>query len=223
MADQRILFEKTGTARYISHLDLMHTMERVFLRAGIFIRHTEGFHPHPYVSIPLPLPLGFSSSCELMEFGIVTGATKESLPAQMNAALPAGIRVLDCYEEGLPYRKLARVRYDLLLEFSEPCAEAAAEAFRAELARESWVVTKRSKKAKSGFTELDLIPLVFAVEAMEPAGNELRITVMLSAQNPGLNPDILLNAFRDAHPEFPVEYTHCHRAEVFTEDGKVFR
>ena len=36
MADQRILFAKYGTAKYISHLDLMHTMERAFLRC----RHT---------------------------------------------------------------------------------------------------------------------------------------------------------------------------------------
>ena len=56
MSEQRILFAKYGTAKYISHLDLMHTMERAFLRAGIAIRHTAGFHPHPYVSIPLPLP-----------------------------------------------------------------------------------------------------------------------------------------------------------------------
>ena len=75
MPDQRILFSKSGTAKYISHLDLMHTMERAFLRAGITIRHTAGFHPHPYVSIPLPLPLGFSSQCELMEFGLEEGCT----------------------------------------------------------------------------------------------------------------------------------------------------
>ena len=95
MADQRILFAKYGTAKYISHLDLMHTMERAFLRAGITIRHTAGFHPHPYVSIPLPLPLFFSSQCELLEFGLVEGSTMEQLPEQMNKVLPAGIEILD--------------------------------------------------------------------------------------------------------------------------------
>ena len=34
MADQRILFAKSGTAKYISHLDLMHTMERYFTSGG---------------------------------------------------------------------------------------------------------------------------------------------------------------------------------------------
>ena len=62
MAD-RLLFSKAGTARYISHLDLMRTFQRAFARAGISIKHTEGFHPHPFVSIPLPLSVGFSSQC----------------------------------------------------------------------------------------------------------------------------------------------------------------
>ena len=37
MPDQRILFSKSGTAKYISHLDLMHTMERAFLLSLIHI------------------------------------------------------------------------------------------------------------------------------------------------------------------------------------------
>ena len=36
----RLFFSKSGTARYISHLDLMRTFQRAFLRAGIAIRHT---------------------------------------------------------------------------------------------------------------------------------------------------------------------------------------
>ena len=148
MADQRILFAKYGTAKYISHLDLMHTMERAFLRAGITIRHTAGFHPHPYVSIPLPLPLFFSSQCELLEFGLLEGSTIEQLPEQMNKVLPAGIEILDCYEGGLPFRKLAFVRYAITLEFDGDVAQNAEESFRELVSRESFVVQKKSKKSK---------------------------------------------------------------------------
>ena len=58
MAD-RLLFSKTGRAKYISHLDLMRTFQRAFFRSGIQIRHTEGFNPHPFVSIALPLSVGY--------------------------------------------------------------------------------------------------------------------------------------------------------------------
>ena len=223
MSDQRILFTKSGTAKYISHQDLMHTMERAFLRAGITIRHTAGFHPHPYVSIPLPLPLGFSSQCELLEFGLVEGSTVEELPQKMNRALPAGIQVRQCYDGGLPFKKLAYVRYDITLEFETPLADQAAQAFRELLGRESFVVQKRSKKAKSGFTEVDIIPLVEAVEEIRPEGTFLYLTLLLKAQNPGLNPDVLLQGFRGEHPELPMIYTACHRREILDEDKNIYR
>lgn len=223
MADQRILFAKEGTARYISHLDLMHTMERAFLRAGITIRHTAGFHPHPYVSIPLPLPLFFSSQCELLEFGLVEGSTVEALPEQMNRVLPAGIRVLDCYEGGLPFRKLAFVRYDITLELDGALAQEAAGAFQELVSRESFIVKKRSKKAKTGFTEVDVIPLIRAVEAVAPQGDVLRLSLVLGAQNPGLNPDVLLQGFKGEFPQLPILYSACHRREILDENGQVYR
>ena len=168
MPDQRILFSKSGTAKYISHLDLMHTMERAFLRAGITIRHTAGFHPHPYVSIPLPLPLGFSSQCELMEFGLEEGCTMEELPQKMNQVLPAGIVIHDCYEGGLPFRALSFVRYDIFLEFDGNLAQAAGEAFQELVSRDHFIVQKRSKKSKRGFTEVDLISRIVAMSFCEP-------------------------------------------------------
>lgn len=223
MSDQRILFVKEGTAKYISHLDLMHTMERAFLRAGITIRHTAGFHPHPYVSIPLPLPLGFSSQCELLEFGLVEGSTVPALPEQTNRVLPAGIRILDCYDGGLPFRQLAFVRYDITLEFDSPLAQQAAGAFQELTSRESFVVEKRSKKAKSGVTQVDVIPLIQAVEAVVPQGDTLSLTLLLRAQNPGLNPDVLLQGFRKEFPALTPVYTACHRREILTEDQQVYR
>lgn len=223
MPDQRILFAKNGTAKYISHLDLMHTMERAFLRAGITIRHTAGYHPHPYVSIPLPLPLGFSSDCEIMEFGLVEGSTVETLPEQMNRALPNGIQVLSCYDGGLAFKKLCYVRYDITLEFDSPIAEQAADAMQALLNRESFVVQKRSKKAKSGFTEVDIIPLVEAAEEIRPEGTFLYLTLLLKAQNPGLNPDVLLQGFRGEHPELPIIYSACHRREILDDQKQIYR
>mgnify|MGYP002574509980 CR=1 FL=1 len=67
MSKLRLLFVKEAQASYISHLDLMRTFQRAFFRAGLDIRHTEGFNPHAFVSIPLPLPVGFSSACEVLE------------------------------------------------------------------------------------------------------------------------------------------------------------
>ena len=223
MPDQRILFSKSGTAKYISHLDLMHTMERAFLRAGITIRHTAGFHPHPYVSIPLPLPLGFSSQCELMEFGLEEGCTMEELPQKMNQVLPAGIVIHDCYEGGLPFRALSFVRYDIFLEFDGNLAQAAGEAFQELVSRDHFIVQKRSKKSKRGFTEVVLIPLIEGVETVQAQGDTLSLTLLLQAQNPGLSPSVLLQGFQTAYPSFVPVYSSCHRREILDQEKNAYR
>ncbi|MEG1999920.1 MAG: TIGR03936 family radical SAM-associated protein [Evtepia sp.] len=219
MPELRICFSKLGTARYISHLDLMRTMQRALLRAGISIRHTNGFHPHPYISIPLPLPLGFSSECEILEFGLEGGATIGSVPSQINAALPSGITVQRCYEKARPFKQLAFVRYEITLEFESACADAAALAFRDLISQETLLITKRSK-SKTGFSEIDLIPLIDKVETVHPMGNVLHLSLILQAQNPGLNPDILITAFRKAYDQ-PF-FASFHRKAILDEEKNPF-
>ena len=68
MSKVRLCFAKEGVASYISHLDLLRTFQRVFIRAGMVIRHSAGFHPHPMMSFVLPLSVGQTSVCELLDF-----------------------------------------------------------------------------------------------------------------------------------------------------------
>lgn len=76
----RLRFEKTGRAIYISHLDLMRTMQRVFLRADCPLKYSEGFNPHALISILLPLSVGVGSVCELMDFQLREEVDLAALP-----------------------------------------------------------------------------------------------------------------------------------------------
>ena len=98
----RLLFEKTGRAAYISHLDLMRTMQRAFLRAGLPLKYSEGFNPHAQISMLLPLSLGHESLCELMDFRVGADCELDAMAGRLTTALPEGIRVLRVYE---PERK----------------------------------------------------------------------------------------------------------------------
>ena len=82
----RLLIRKDGLGIYLSHLDLMHNMERVFNRAQVRIWHTQGFNPHPYMSFCLPLSLGVASECEIMDFKMEQQIPLEELPARPNKA-----------------------------------------------------------------------------------------------------------------------------------------
>ena len=205
----RLRFSKTGRAKYISHLDLMRTFQRAFLRAGIEITHTEGFNPHAFVSIPLPLSVGFASQCEVLEFELRGGAELSEVPERMNAVLPEGIMVQKCYEAAKPVKALTYVNYIVTLEYENGAPFGAETAIRDLLSRESLVVIKKSKKAKSGQVEVDLIPLI-AKFTVEGRRDTIALDLIIRAQNPGL----IVSAIREHCPEASPDYVAFLRKDV---------
>ncbi|MFI3252790.1 MAG: TIGR03936 family radical SAM-associated protein [Eubacteriales bacterium] len=218
----RIVFSKSKQARYISHLDLMRTFQRGFNRAGIEIRHTEGFHPHPFVSIALPLSLGFSSECEILEFGLVSGSTREELPQKLTEVLPEGIDILSCYEGEIKLKHIIFLEYLLTLDYGDAVPQGAEAAWQSFLSQESLVVEKKSKKSKKGFVSLDIMPMIHQ-SAIEIQGSHLMIKTLLTAQNPGLNPELIRKAFVEQNPELAPKFMYCHRLEIYNKDREVFR
>ena len=221
MADHRLLFSKTGRAKYISHLDLMRTFQRAFFRAGIPIKHTEGFNPHAFVSIALPLSVGYSSQCELLEFGLLDGVSEEEVPARLNAALPEGIIIHRCYKAERPIKQLTHLNYIITFDYEGGSPSSAETALKGLLGRESLVVRKKSKKAKTGFTEVDLIPLIKS-STVEGRGETLTVDVVLAAQNPGLNPELIRAAFCEEFPQFAPDFVSFHRKAALDGEGALF-
>ena len=221
MAD-RLLFSKTGRAKYISHLDLMRTFQRAFFRSGIQIRHTEGFNPHPFVSIALPLSVGYSSQCEILEFGLMGDTPYDQVPQRLTAAMPEGIVIHQCYPAQRKLKELASINYIMNFEYSEGRPQEAEPAMQALLNQESLVVQKKSNKSKKGFTEVDLIPRIRSFWLSEGKGG-LSLRAVLSAQNPGLNPELILSALGEEHPELAPDFARFHRREALDGEGGVFR
>lgn len=217
----RLLFSKTGRAKYISHLDLMRTFQRAFQRADLTIKHTEGFNPHPFISILLPLSLGFSSECEILEFQLLDSVSPDEVPGRLNAVLPEGISVERCYEGGRKARELALVDYRLTLEYDQGTPPGAAEAWQKLLGREKLEVTKKSKKSKTGETIVDVIPLVKSFSVTEEK-NAVILDAVISAQNPGLNPQLLLTALEREYPNLAPDFVGYHRRAVLDSARNLF-
>ena len=190
----RLLFVKEGVAVWSSHLDLMRALMRSFRRAGIDLKHSQGFTPHPELSILMPLSVGVESQCEIAEFTLAEGCDVPVLEiaARMNPVLPAGIRALESYEGGTKAGKLAWLRARLVLEYEasgdEGCEEDIApaasggdaetsgdaslrrvEAIRALFARPSLIVEKHSKK---GDVEMDIAPMIREIHVGAAIGRQ---------------------------------------------------
>ena len=150
MHKHRLRYEKTGRAIYISHLDNMAMFQRAFLRADLSIWQTEGYNRHAYVSIALPLSVGFSSVCEVLEFDLESDVPLEEVPKRLNAVLPEGVRVLECYEARDPFKLLRTLDWEITLEYDGGVPAGVEDAFRTMLDVPSLVVRKASKKTKKG-------------------------------------------------------------------------
>ena len=173
------------------------------------------------MSIALPLPVGMESRCEILDFEIEDGSVElQSLPGRLNAVLPAGIRVLSAYESSRKIKALTKLRADVTLEYDRGVPDGAQKALTALLSRESLVIVKRSKK---GDKEVDIRPLLFSLSIARVSEQELRIETVLSAQNPGLNPQLLLTAIETYLPELKPDFAKARRLEALDDENNLFR
>ncbi|MBQ7434237.1 MAG: DUF2344 domain-containing protein [Oscillospiraceae bacterium] len=215
----RLRFEKTGRAVYISHLDLMHTMQRAFSRAGYELKYSEGFNPHPQISIALPLSVGVASHCEIMDFRLKADANLKELPARLTAVMPEGIRVTDCYEQVSKVALLKYLEIEGSFEYDERDTQEMAKALTAFYAQDAIVITKKTKR---GVGQSDIRPAVRDI-AFTAGEGEVRLHAVISAQEPTLNPALLADALRQLKPEIAPDFEKFTRIENYLENMTVFR
>lgn len=91
----RLRYTKTGRMRYLSHLEMIGLFTRAVGRARLPIRFSQGFHPHPKFSFATALSVGIESTAEYLDMELAPGLDPAELRARLNAALPAGISVLE--------------------------------------------------------------------------------------------------------------------------------
>lgn len=87
------IFTKTGYMKYISHLDLMRLLMRVFRRAELPIKMTEGFNPHPKLSMKRALKLGLESDSEEASIVLTKEIDCDEFKRRLNVQLPEGIEI----------------------------------------------------------------------------------------------------------------------------------
>lgn len=218
----RLLFEKTENAIWISHLDLMRLFQRAFKRAGLPLTHTQGYNPRPSVSIALPLSVGIESGCELLDFDL-DGDTKfacDEIKDRLNAALVAGVHVLDVYEDGRKIRDLALLSCQVQLEYDAGIPSGCVDAIRELFASESLLVPKKSK---NGPTEQDIIPMIKELTVAAADENTVVMEAVICCQNPALSLMQLPAAIEKYLPDMKPDFAKSRRIELFDAQKKIFR
>ena len=156
----RITFAKTGSLRYIGHLDLHQVWERTVRRAGLPLAYTQGFHPGPKIQIAAALPLGFIGRAELVDIWLNETDVEYPFRELLQSSAPPGLLLLSVepVDERSPALQTQVVAAAYEVQILEAGSRSGLEEKVAELLGRSSLPRERRGKA------YDLRPLIQSLE-----------------------------------------------------------
>lgn len=184
-------FAKTGTAKYISHLDLQRAFSRTIRRSGLSVKLSEGFNPHFVVSFASALSLGMQSECECVEMAMTNEVPAEEFLMKMARALPPGliakraVRLRDNAPKLMA--ALAEADYEMSIDISR--ADDFERSVDDILSRKEILAVKVSGGREK---QIDIRPLVKALAVRE----NMFVMRLSAAQTGALKPDLLLDVMQ---------------------------
>lgn len=155
-----IKFTKEPNIKFISHLDVLRTIQRNIRRAHLPIEYSQGFNPHMATSIAQPLSVGVYSSGEYMDMVLTTEMNEEEIIKRLNETAPSGIKYISAlaipYVEGqkkVPQAMamIDAARYIIKIRYND--VQNTENEINKLLEKDEWNTIKKSKK---GEKEVDI-------------------------------------------------------------------
>lgn len=177
-----IKYSKDSEIKFIAHLDLMRTIQKVIKRSELPIEYSKGFNPHMAVSIAQPLSVGVYSMGEYMDVVFNKELEEKFIMDKMNANTPRGIKILDVVKviptEGKKQSQAMAIidaaKYTIKLKCTDE--EAVKKILQSLSENEEWNIIKKSK---SGEKMVNIKPLVHKFE-YEVANSVLCISAFIA-------------------------------------------
>ena len=222
MFKARMRFAKEGRAKYISHLDLMHTMQRTMARCQMPLWFTEGFNQHAYVSVALPLSTGYSGEYEFLDFNLLSENVPINAVEALNAVFPEGLRAIEIYplaDGGMPLRDIAWSKYRITWSFADGVPADFAENVNKLFAQPTVEIVKRSKR---GEKTVNMRELMNGFALTEQDGQVIA-EVVTAAGNNNMSPEYLTRAIAQYLPQYEISSAAYHRLCVYNDKMQAFR
>ncbi len=202
----RVRYAKRGRLRFTSHRDFQRALERALRRIAAPLAYSAGFNPHPKISYANAAPTGAASEAEYLELGLAERVDPAALQKALDAALPAGLDVVEVVEARTPnlVERLQASVWQIELPGVDP--DAAAPAVETFLAAERVEV---SRMTKAGIRTFDAREAVLragllggspdnateGVAQVDP-GHCAILRVVVRHTTPAVRPDDVLAALR---------------------------
>ena len=218
--DVRMSFQKTGMAKFISHLDTVRLITRSMKRACVPIWFTEGFNPHAFLTFAMPLSLGFESYCETVDFRLMEEVDLEELKVKLNNALPVDITVKEIYVYETSPNDIRWAEYKII--FNNPDNKLLETAEKI-LSSDEIIVEKKAKQGRKKVNkEVNIKEYIKSFELSEENGKLVLKTILSSGTSMNINPMLLIGALvKDT--ETDEQDVDIIKIESYTENMEVFR
>ena len=223
----RVRYAKRGRLRFTSHRDISRAVERAIRRAGIPVAFSAGFTPHPKISYAGAAATGVASEAEYLEIGLVATRDPDRVRADLDAALPDGLDVIDVAAAGAGTAladRLEASEWRVLLDGVDP--DAADQAVRAFLGAQEIEVERLTKKGRRRF---DTRAAVSALELDRRAMAETTapcaiLRMVVRHTTPAVRPDDVLAGLRnvaDLAPPSPPLVTRLAQGPLTVKTGEL--
>ncbi len=189
----RFKFKKVGKLQYISHLDLVRTMNKILVRSKLPLWYTEGFNPKPKMVFAAPLSIGAESYCEFMDVRLTKRITPEEAMNALNLNMTDEMQVIEAYYPESKFTDMKWLSYSVMIKTNGA---------NAELARRSaeYLTSEKVeilKHTKSGEALVDIRPLIKDVKSFYDNGI-IKLSAVISADPSAfLNPEYLVKSLRE--------------------------
>ena len=211
MSKYRIKYERNEDAKFISHLDLMRTMNRALRRAEAPLQYTQGFNPHSIMTVALPLSVGITSECEYLDVTFKEDVDTVAFTEKLNSTMPLGIKVIEI-------RKSDDMRAFKYIETAVYSAT-----FKSDVAPDcekfmNMGEAVMDKRTKSGEKAEDILPDIHKLQAEESDGiYTVNMQINVGSKR-NLKPELVVKAF-EKFQGVEAHNLQIHRKKVFFEDG----
>lgn len=211
----RVKFNKNNEAKFISHLDLLRTFNRMLMRSGLKLAYSQGFNPHILLSFAQPSSVGMLTNNDCADISLDGNYSIEEITEKLKSAAPAGIEIIEVTEDGTPaFNKIASAFYTVETECNKGENEIS-EFF----CKEDILIEKKTKK---GIKEIDIKPMIFDYEVNEGNENIILSLKIASGSNASLNPSLIIKAMEKYIDGFKCEYYKITREYLISEDNQKY-
>lgn len=220
----RMQFCKTREGRFLSHLDLMHTWERVIRRSQLPLAYSQGFNPHPKINFASACAVGTTSDGEYMDMELTQELPVEQVKEMLQAVMPPAFRVsaMKVVSGKAPSLMsiIQRARYVLQLELVEEVSQEQLDAAVENFWQQEEIVIYRYKKNSKDKKPVNIRPGVYELELTAEGKNALLHIQVQSGNEGNIRPEEVAYGLMATGMPMVQHVVRIHRQGLYVLDEK---